>query len=171
MQWIYYLYCTKNYQKYVGFQNQFSLVHLVMFNSLQPHGLQHTRLPGPSSTPGGLLTLMSIELVTPSNHLILCHPLILLPPIPPASEPFSMSHFIAWSGQSTGVSASASFLPKKFQGWSPSDGLVESPCSPRDSQESSPTPQLKSINSSVLSFLHSPTLTSIHDYWKNHSLD
>ena len=51
------------------------------------------------------------------------------------------------------------------------DGLVGSPCSPRDSQESSPTPQFKSINSSVLSFLYSPTLTSIHDYWKNHSFD
>ena len=51
------------------------------------------------------------------------------------------------------------------------DGLVVSPCSPRDSQESSPTPQFKSINSSALSFLYSPTLTSIHDYWKNHSFD
>ena len=51
------------------------------------------------------------------------------------------------------------------------DWLVSSPCSPRDSQESSPTPQFKSINSSVLSFLYSLTLTSIHDYWKNHSLD
>ena len=51
------------------------------------------------------------------------------------------------------------------------NGLVGSPCSPRDSQESSPTPQFKSINYSVLSFLHSPTLTSIHDYWKNRSLD
>ena len=51
------------------------------------------------------------------------------------------------------------------------NGLVGSPCSPRDSQESSPTPQFKSINSSALSFLHSPILTSIHDYWKNHSLD
>ena len=51
------------------------------------------------------------------------------------------------------------------------DGLVGSPCSARDSQESSPTLQLKSINFSVLSFLHSPTLTSIHDHWKNHSLD
>ena len=51
------------------------------------------------------------------------------------------------------------------------DGLAGSPCSPRDSQESSPTPQFKSINSSALSFLHSPTLTSIHDHWKNHSLD
>ena len=47
------------------------------------------------------------------------------------------------------------------------DGLVRSPCSPRDSQESSPTPQFKSINSSVLSFLYSTTLTSLHDHWKN----
>ena len=51
------------------------------------------------------------------------------------------------------------------------NGLVGSPSSPRDSQESSPTPQFKSINSSALSFLYSPILTSIHDYWKNHSLD
>ena len=51
------------------------------------------------------------------------------------------------------------------------DGLVRSPWSLRDSQESSPTPQFKSINSLALSFLYSPTLTSIHDYWKNHSLD
>ena len=51
------------------------------------------------------------------------------------------------------------------------DGLVWSPCSPGDSQESSPTTQFKSINSSTLSFLYSPTLTSIFDYWKNHSLD
>ena len=53
----------------------------------------------------------------------------------------------------------------------PYNGLVGSPCSPRDSQESSATTQFKSINSSALSFLHSSTLTSIHDYWKNHSLD
>ena len=51
------------------------------------------------------------------------------------------------------------------------DGLVGSFCSSKDSQESSPTPQFKSINSSALSFLYNPTLTSIHDYWKNHSLD
>ena len=60
--------------------------------------------------------------------------------------------------------------------WTPrtdllSDGLVGSPCSPRNSQESSPTPQFKSINSSVVSFLYSPTLTSIHDHRKNHSFD
>ena len=51
------------------------------------------------------------------------------------------------------------------------DGLVGSPCSPRNSQEFSPTPQFKSINSSALSFLYSLNLTTIHDYWKNHSLD
>ena len=51
------------------------------------------------------------------------------------------------------------------------NGLVGSPCSPRDSQESSPRPRFKSINSLVLSFLYSPTVTSIHDYWKNHSFD
>ena len=51
------------------------------------------------------------------------------------------------------------------------NGLVGSPCSPRDSQEFSPTPQFKSINSSALSLLHSPTLTSVHDHRKNHTLD
>ena len=51
------------------------------------------------------------------------------------------------------------------------DRMFGSSCSPRDSQESSPTPQFKSINSSALSFLYSPTLTSIHHHWKNHSLD
>ena len=51
------------------------------------------------------------------------------------------------------------------------DGLVGPPCSPRDSQEPSPTPQFKSINSSALSFLYSPTITSVHDYWKKHSFD
>ena len=64
---------------------------------------------------------------------------------------------------------------QSFQ-WTPrtdllQDGLVGSSCSPRDSLESSPTPYFKSINSSALSFLYSPTLTSIHDHWKNHSPD
>ena len=67
-------------------------------------------------------------------------------------------------------------LQHQFLQWTPrtdllQNGLVGSPCSPRDSQESSPTPQFKIIDSSVLSFLHSPTLTSIHDHWKNHSFD
>ena len=73
----------------------------------------------------------------------------------PASGSFPMNQFFTSGGQSIKVSASASVLPMNIQ----------------DSQESSPTPQFKSINSSVFSFLHSPTLTSIHDYWKNQSLD
>ena len=115
--------------------------------------------------------LTSIELVMPSSHLILCHPLSSCPQSLPASESFPMSQLFAWDGQSIGVLALATVLPMNTQDWSPLEWTVGSPCSPRDSQESSPTPQFKSINSSALSFLHSPTLTSIHDHWKNHSLD
>ena len=143
----------------------------IMSDSLQPHELQHTRPPCPSPTPEVYPNSCSLSQW--------CHPAISSSVVPfsscpqslPASETFSMSQLFAWSGQSTGVSALASFLPKNTQDWSPLNGLVGSPCSPRDSQESSPTPHFKSINSSVLSFLHSPTLTSIHDHWKNHSLD
>ena len=67
------------------------------------------------------LRLTSIESVMPSSHLILRCPLLLLPPIPPTSESFPMSQLFAWGGQSTGASALASFLPKKSQGWSPSE--------------------------------------------------
>ena len=67
--------------------------------------------------------LTSIESVMPSSHLSLCSPLLLLPQSLPASEPFPMSQLFAWGGQSTGVSASASFLPKKSQGWSPSEWI------------------------------------------------
>ena len=86
-----------------------------------------------------------------------------------ASESFPMSQLFTWGGQSTGVSALLSVLPKKSQGWSPSEwtGWI----SLQSSQESSPTPQFKSIHSLALSLLHSPTLTSIHDHRKNHSLD
>ena len=108
-----------------------------------------------------------------------CHPTISSSVVPfascpqsfPASGSFQMSQPFPSGGQSIGVSASTSVLPMSIQDWLPLDGLVGSPCSPRDSQESSPTPQFKSINSSVLSFLYDPTLTSIHDYWKNHSFD
>ena len=88
-----------------------------------------------------------------------------------ASESFPMSQLFAWGGQSTGVSALESFLPRTSRADLLQNGLVGSPCSPRDSQESTPTPQFKCINSSELSLLHSPTVTSIHDYRKNHSLD
>ena len=81
-----------------------------------------------------------------------------------------MSQLFTSGGQRIGVSASTSVLPMNTQDWFPLGWLVGSPCSPRDSQESSPTPQFESINYSVLSFLHSPTLTSIRDYWKNIAL-
>ena len=68
-------------------------------------------------------------------------------------------------------SASALVLPKNIQDWFSLGWRTGSPSCPRDSQESSPTPQFKSINSSALSLLQSPTLTSIHDHRKNHSLD
>ena len=116
-----------------------------------------------------LLKLMSIESVMLSNlcHLFFSSHLQCFP----TSGSFPFSQFSTSGGQSIGASASASVLPKNIQGWLPEDWLVLSPCSPRDSQESSPTPQFKSINSLALSFLHSPTLTSVHDYWTNHSFD
>ena len=67
------------------------------------------------------LKLMSIESVMPSSHLILCRPLLLLPAIPPSIRVFSNESALASGSQCTGVSASASFLPKKSQGWSPSE--------------------------------------------------
>ena len=89
----------------------------------------------------------------------------------PASGSFPVSQFFASGVQSIGASTSASVLPVNIQNWFPKDLLVWPPCSPRDSQESFLTPQSKSINSSALSFLYSPILTSIHDHRKNHSLD
>ena len=115
--------------------------------------------------------LMSIESVMPSSHLILWRPLLLLPPIPPSIKVFQ------WVNSSPEVAKVLEFqlqhqsLQWIFRTDFLKDGVVWFPCSPRDSQESSPTPQFKSINSSALSFLHSPTLTSIHDHRKNHSLD
>ena len=85
--------------------------------------------------------------------------------------PGPMSQLFTWGGQSTGVLTLASFLPKNTRTDLLWNGLIGSPCSPRDSQESSPTKQFKSINSLVLSFHYSPALTSIHDHWKNHSFD
>ena len=117
------------------------------------------------------LRLVSFESVMPSSHLILGCPL-LCPQSLPASESFPMSQLFAWGAQSTGVSALASFLPKNTQGWSPSEwtGWISLHSKGLSRVFSIPL-QFKSINSSVLSLLHSPTLTSIHDYWKNHCLD
>ena len=110
-----------------------------------------------------------IKSVIPSNHLIFCRPLLLPPSIFVSVRVFSNESVlrIRWPKYwSFSFSISPSFRTDLLY-----DGLVGSPCSPRDSQESSPTPQFKSINSLVLSFLSSPTLTSTHDYWKNQSFD
>ena len=129
-----------------------------------------------SSTPGfpghhnsqSLFKLMSIKSVMPFNHLILCQPLLLLPSVFPSIKVFSNDSTLGMKWPKYG-SFSFSIIPSKEI-----PGLIsfrmdwlESPCSPRDSQESSPTPQFKSISSSALSLLHSPTLTSIHDHVKD----
>ena len=145
----------------------------------------------PGSTTPGILQARTLEWIaisypspTPgvySNSCPLsrwCHPTISSSVVPfssclqsfPASGSFQMSQFFASGGQSIEVSAAASVLPMNIQDWFPL-GWTGSPCSPRDSQESSPTSQSKSINSLVLSFLYSPTFTSTHDYWKNHSFN
>ena len=84
---------------------------------------------------------------------------------------FQWVQLFASGGQSIGVSASTSVLPMDTQDWSPLGWTCWISCSPRDSQESSPTPQFKSINPLAFSFLYSPTVTSEHDNWKNRSLD
>ena len=96
---------------------------------------------------------------------------------PPVPNPSQHQGLFQWVNSSQEVAKVLEFQlqHQSFQ-WTPrtdllQDGLVGSPCSPRGSQESSPTPQFKSINFLVLSYLHSPTLTSIHDHWENHSLD
>jgi len=118
-----------------------------------------------------LLKLMSIESVMPSNHLILCHTLLLSLSIFPSIRVFSNESVlcIRWPKY---WSFSYNMSPSmNIQNRFPSDGLFGSPWSPRNSQQSSPTPQFKSINSSAFCFLYSPTLTSIHDYWKDNSFD
>ena len=101
---------------------QFSSVqssHSVVFNSLRPNGLQHTRPPCASPTPGAYSNSMSIESVMPSNHLILCHPFSSCLQSLPASGSFPVSQFCISSGQSIGVSASASVPLMNVQDWFP----------------------------------------------------
>ena len=119
-----------------------------------------------------LLKLMSIELVMPSNHLILCHPLLLLPSIFPSIRVFSNESAlcIRWP-KSIGVSASTSVLPMNTQDWFSLGwaGWISLQSKGLSRVFSNATVQKHQFFS--LSFLYSPTLTSIHDYWKNHSLD
>ena len=114
-----------------------------------------------------LLKLMSLESVMLSNHLILCHPLLLPPLIFLSIRVFAMS--LLFASSSIGASASAQPSQWLFRVDILYYRLVWSPCSPGDSQASSSTPQFKSISSSVLGLLYGPTLTSVRDYWKNHS--
>ena len=134
----------------------------VVSDSSRPHESQHARPPCPSPTPG----------VHPDSHPSSqwCHQAISSSVVPfsscsqslQASESFPVSQLFTWGGQSTGVSALASFLPKKSQGWSPLGWTGWISCQ---------TSQFRSINSLAVSFLYSPTLTSINDHWKNHRLD
>ena len=116
-------------------------------------------------------TQTHVHWVGDAIHLILCRPLLLQPSIFASIRVFSNESAlrITWPKDwsfSFSISPSNEYSGLISLGW-----VVGSPCSPRDSQESSPTPQFRSINSSTLSFLYSPILTSIHNHWKNHSLD
>ena len=118
-----------------------------------------------------LLKFMSVESVMLSNHLILSIPFSFCLQSCSASGSFPVNRLFTSGGQRIGASTSASVLPINIQDRFPLGLTVWPPCSPRDSQESSPTLQFKSINSLALSFLCSPTMTSIHNYWKSHSFD
>ena len=143
--------------------NQFSCS--VMSDSLWPHGLQQARHTCPSPTPRACSHSCPLSLwchPTISSSVI---PLFLLPSIFPSIRVFSNESVLCIRWPSFGASALASVLPMNTQDWSPLGltGWISS-------QESSPTPQFKSINS-LASLLYGPTPTSIHGYWKNHSFD
>ena len=142
-----------------------------MSNSLWLHELQHTRPPCLSPTPR--------VYPNPCPLSRWCHPAISssvinfssCPQSFPASGSFQRSQLFASGGQSIGVSDSTSVFPMNTQDWSPLGwtGWISLQSKGLPRVFSNTTPQFKSISSSVLSFLYSPTLTSIHDYWKNHS--
>ena len=145
--------------------------HSVVSDSLWPHGLQHARLPCPSPFPGACSNLRSLSWW--------CHPTISSSVISfffcsqffPASGSFLMSRLFTSDGQSIRASASASVPPVNFQDLFPLGltGLIY--LQAKGLSRTSPTSQFKSINSSVLSLFYCPTLTSVHNYWKNHGFD
>ena len=143
----------------------------VVSNSLQPQDCSTQGLPVHHQHPDSTQTHVHwIDIAIQPSHP-------LSSPSPPALNLSQHHDLFKWVSSLHQVAKvlEFQFQHQSFQ-WTPrtdflSDGLVGSPCSPRDSQESSLTPQFKSINSSVLSFLYSPTFTYIHDYWKNHNLD
>ena len=117
-----------------------------------------------------LLKLMSVESVMPSNHLIFCHPLLLLPSIFASIRVFSneLALHIRWPNYR---GFTFSILPMNIQGWFPLGLTSLIFLQSRGFSRVSPATQFKSINSSVLSFLYGSTLTFVHDWWKNHSFD
>ena len=141
-----------------------------MSDSLQPHEPQHTRPPCPSTTPG----------VYPNSCPLSrwCHPAISSSVVPfsscpqsfLASESFQMSQFFTLGGQSIGVSASTSWYPSNEHSGTISFRMDWLDL-PAIQETLKSLLQIQSISSLVLSFLYSPTLTSIHDCWKNHSFD
>ena len=149
-------------------------VHLscsVMSSCLQPHGLQHARLPCPSPTP---------RVYSNSSPLSRwCHPTISSSVIPFSSHlqsflssgSFPMNQLFTSGGQSIGVSVLASVLPMNIQDWSPLGWTGWISLQSKGLSRVFSNTTVKIINSLVLSFLYSPTLTSIHDYWKNHSFE
>ena len=143
----------------------------VMSNSLRPKGLEHTRLPCPSPTPGAY-----------SNSCPLSqwgHPTISSSGVPfssrlqsfPASGSFPLSQFFASGGQSIGVSASTSVLPTNTQDWSPLGWTSWISLLSKGLSRVFSSTTVQKHQFSVLSFLYSPTLTSIRDYSKNQSLE
>ena len=148
---------------------QFSSAALSCLTLCDPRDCSTPGLPV-HHQPQSFHKLMSIESMMSSNHIILSSP---SPPTLsfPASGSFPMSQLFAWGGQSIGVSALASVLPKNIQdwfllGWAGWIALLSKGLS-----RVFPNTTVETINTSALSFLYSPTLTSIHDYWKNHSFD
>ena len=118
------------------------------------------------TNPQNPLKPMSIVLVMPYNHLILCHPRLLLPSIFPSIRIFSSESVLPIKWPKIGVSASASVLPMNIQGWFilGLTGLISL-------LSKGLWRVFSSISSLVLSLLYGLTLTSVHDYWKNHSFD
>ena len=143
----------------------------IMSNSLRPHVLQHASLSCPSTTPRACSNSCPLRLW--------CHPTISSSVVPfssclqsfAASGSLLMNHLYSSGGWSIGVSASISILSMNTQDWFPLGVTDLISLLSEDSQESSPTLQFKSINSSALSLLYGPTLTSICDYWKSHSFN
>ena len=159
------------FEQVTGISIQFNSVIELCPSLCNPMDPKHTRLPCPSPTH------RAHSNSCPSSRW--CHLDILSSVVPfsshlesfPASGSFPMSQFFPSGGPRIGVSASTSVLPMNTQDCSPLGWTGWISFQSKDSQESSPTPQFKSINSSMISFLYSSTLTSIHDYWKNYSFD